>query len=157
MNTRVWWLGLAPLLAAAACGDERGRAPDEALGEAASPLLVVHDQGKLVPDDGALGHQFGSAVALDGDTAVLGAYKGNGAVTGAGAAYVFTRTSAMWTQAAKLVAPSGMQMDEFGASVAISGDTVVVGARRESLGAQLNGAVHVYVRSGGMWQEQAAL
>ncbi|MCB1643516.1 MAG: FG-GAP repeat protein, partial [Xanthomonadales bacterium] len=69
---------------------------------------------------------FGAAVSLDQDTALIGAPNGG---NGGGAAYVFSRTGNDWSQVAELLPPGGGEnLDQFGASVALSGDTVVVGA-----------------------------
>jgi hypothetical protein len=83
-------------------------------------------------------------VAVSGDSVVVGAYGESSNSTGvngnqddrsatwAGAAYVFVRREATWSQQAYLKAVSAKAGDQFGFSVAVSGDTVAVGARRES-------------------------
>ena len=71
------------------------------------------------------GDYFGSAVAVSGRTVVVGA---EFATDNAGGIYVFTDTSAGWVQAASLTGSDTASNDEFGDSVAISGDTVLVGA-----------------------------
>ncbi|MGA2616656.1 MAG: IPT/TIG domain-containing protein, partial [Thermoguttaceae bacterium] len=90
---------------------------------------------KLTASDGARDADFGWSVSNSGNTVVVGAYGANGpfnVVTSAGAAYVFTKPGAGWaknmTQAAKLTAADGAELDFFGWSVSISGNTVVVGA-----------------------------
>ena len=86
-------------------------------------------QQHLLAGDGAAVDEFGSAVALDGDTAVIGAWsKTIGSNVQQGAAYVFLRTGTAWTQQAKLSADDGQAQVFFGGSVAISGDSVVAGA-----------------------------
>lgn len=75
--------------------------------------------------DAAAGRRFASAIAIAGDTMVIGA---RGGLTDPGAVYIFARTGASWTQVQRLVAPNAGNDDGFGASVAISGDTLVVGA-----------------------------
>ncbi|MCP5083455.1 MAG: hypothetical protein GY948_17355, partial [Alphaproteobacteria bacterium] len=88
-------------------------------------------QVKLLASDGAWGDLFGFSVALDGDTAVIGALYGDGNVYNSGAAYVFTRDGAdgAWSQQVKLLASEGAKSDHFGYSVALDGDTAVIGAR----------------------------
>ena len=85
---------------------------------------------KLTASDGAAGDRFGSSIAIDGDTAVIGAPKDN--ISGSndvGSAYVFTRNSSgVWNQAAKLTGSDTIASDELGRSVAVDGDTIVVGA-----------------------------
>jgi hypothetical protein len=76
---------------------------------------------------------FGSSVAISGDTVVVGALGDNiGPNPDQGAAYVFVKPSGSWTTTstftAKLTASDGAVDDYFGSSVAVSGDTVVVGA-----------------------------
>ena len=85
------------------------------------------------------GDQFGYSVAVSGDTVVVGAHFEDSSTTGvnstpnvstgdAGAAYVFVRSGTTWTQQAYLKASSTGASDRFGASVAVSGETIVVGA-----------------------------
>ncbi len=113
---------------------------------ATSPTL----EATLVPSDGVSGDWFGAAVALDGNTAVVGApYKQNSRNYLIGSAYVFVGTGTNWSQQAEL--SSVLYGDtNFGASVAVSGDTVVVGDPLTEL-------VHVFVRNGTNWSEQQAL
>ncbi len=82
-------------------------------------------QAMLQPSDGIAGIIFGTSVSIDGDLAVISAYKGGG---GAGAAYVFARSGANWTQTMKLTAADGENGDEFGNAVSISEGTVIAGA-----------------------------
>jgi hypothetical protein len=124
---------------------------------------------------------FGCSVAVSGDTIVVGAYgedsnatgvNGNGsnnAFTSSGAAYVFARSGASWSQQAYLKASNTYISDCFGYTVAVSGDTIVVGAYGEGSratgvdgsptprGADLSGAAYVFVRSGADWSQQAYL
>ncbi len=124
---------------------------------------------------------FGISVAISGDTVVVGAAGEDSAATGvngdggndgapdSGAAYVFVRTGAQWSQQAYLKASNTGAGDEFGFSVAISGDIVVVGARYEDSastginedggndGAPDSGAAYVFVRTGAQWSQQAYL
>ncbi len=96
----------------------------------------------------------------------------NESATESGAAYVFVRSAGVWTQQAYLkpaAVGTTQQGDWFGISVAVSGDTVVVGANREdssttgvnstpndsSIGD--SGAAYVFVRSAGVWTQQAYL
>jgi hypothetical protein len=86
------------------------------------------EQGKLLAADGAVGDQFGWGVALDGDTAVVGAFRDDDNGSASGSAYVFTRVGNTWSQQAKLLPADGEVGDRFGSSVAIDGDTAVVSA-----------------------------
>ena len=108
-------------------------------------------EAKLTPADVANGNAFGSSVAIAGDTAVVGAYGNNGL---RGAAYIFTRTGTTWTEQAKLTASGGEDNDSFGYSVALAGDTAVVGANGKDV---LQGAVYVFTRTGTTWTQQTKL
>jgi hypothetical protein len=118
-------------------------------------------QAKLTASDGAVGEQFGSSVALAGDTALVGAwYDQVGANNQQGSAYVFTRSGTTWTQRAKLTAADGAAADFFGFSVALSGDadTALVGEFTDDVGANGDqGSAYVFVRSGTAWTQQAHL
>jgi hypothetical protein len=76
----------------------------------------------------APGDYFGISVSLDGDTALIGAYKDDDKGVDSGSAYVFTRTGTTWTQQAKLLASDGTEEDYFGLSVSLSTDTALIGA-----------------------------
>jgi FG-GAP repeat len=116
--------------------------------------------------------QFGWTAAIDGDTLVVGAINessnaggvnGNQAdnsVTKSGAAYVFVRTAAGWTQQAYLKSDNPTAYDYFGYTVAVLGDMIVVGASgAASTGATPphNGSVHVFVRDNGSWRPSMRL
>jgi hypothetical protein len=129
--------------------------------------------------------EFGYSVAVSGDTVVVGAVGEGSSTTGvnstpdesanlAGAAYVFVRNGTTWTQQAYLkpaAVGTTQELDQFGISVAISGDTVVVGASFEDSGSTgvnstpddtgdfnfNSGAAYVFVRSGTTWTQQAYL
>jgi len=114
---------------------------------------------QLVAGDGAALDQFGSAVAISGDTAVVGApYDTVAGMSQQGSVYVFIRTGSTWTQQAQLFASDGAAGDEFGWSVAIDGDTIVVGADADDVFANIDqGTAYVFTRSGTVWTEQAHL
>jgi len=127
------------------------------------------------------GDYFGYSVAVSGDTLVVGAFgeasnasgvDGNQSDNSAyisGAAYVFTRSGTTWSQQAYLKASNTGEFDKFGGSVAISGETLVVGANGEASNAtgvngnqtddsaENAGAAYVFVRSGMSWSQQAYL
>lgn len=116
--------------------------------------LIARQQAKLIPSDGWPGDRFGGAVGVSGDTAVVGARAHSSEDTDAGAAYVFVRSGTSWTQQAKLVSSAPEVAERFGISVAVSGDTIVIGA--EGTG-QVQGAAYVFVRNGDTWSDQAQL
>lgn len=114
---------------------------------------------KLTALNAAGGNYFGEEIALDGDTAVIGAEQAAaGSVTRAGAAYVFVRSGGVWTQSAKLVAGDPTMNDWFGCAVALDGDRLVVGARGDDHSAVADaGAAYVFSRAAGVWTQQAKL
>ena len=103
-------------------------------------------QGHLYADDAAGNDWFGVSVAIDGDTIVVGAYVDDTAAgDDAGSAYVFTRTAGIWTQQDHLYADDAAGNDYFGRSVAISGDTIVVGAYGDDTAAGVDaGSAYVF-------------
>jgi len=114
-------------------------------------------QAKLTATDGAANDTFGGNVALFGDTAVIGALRDDDKGNDSGSAYVFTRSGTTWSQQAKLTATDGAAGDEFGYSVAISGDTAVIGAARDDDKGNDSGSAYVFTRSGTSWSQQAKL
>ena len=114
-------------------------------------------QAKLTAADGAANANFGISVALNGDTALFGAKFDGSAASDAGAAYVFVRTGTTWTQQAKLVASDAAVEDQLGASVALEGDTAVVGTIEDDDHGDRSGAAYVFVRSGTSWTQEAKL
>jgi hypothetical protein len=125
--------------------------------EANGPTAI--QQTKLVAPAGQGEDAFGIAVALSGDTAVVGATgESHTGLAAAGAAYVYKRTNGVWNWQASLVAADAEPSDHFGAAVAISGDTALVGAPDEDhAGSNEAGAVYVFTRSAGVWSQQAKL
>ena len=141
------FLGAILILALAGCdlqggtggGGNNGGGGDD------SPTVDLQEQ-KVTASDAAEDDQFGDNVAIDGDTAIVGApLHDEGATSDAGAAYVFTRSGGEWTQVATLTASDAAANDTFGASVAISGATAIVGAR----GDDGKGAAYIFRPAGG--------
>ena len=97
---------------------------------------------------------FGFSVAISGNTAVIGASGYNNTI---GGAFVFIRSGQFWQFQQILVDGQGEMFDYFGASVAISGDTIVIGAYGDDVGSVNQGSVSVFVRSGNAWQLQQKL
>ena len=125
------------------------------------PIVIdpLVQQGKLIADDGAANDNLGYSVALDGNTAVVGAYKADVSTnTDRGAAYVFVRNGSTWVFQAKLVASDGAAGDQFGYAVALHVDTIVVGAPlNDNTNGTNAGAAYVFVRSENSWSEQQKL
>ena len=101
---------------------------------------------------------FGSDVALDGGTAVVGAYGASpGGVFAMGAAYVFERSGSVWGPPTRLTATGGVSLDELGSSVDVQGDYVLVGTPGRDDGAPDAGVAVLFHRHGSGWTEQAVL
>ncbi|MGA2805980.1 MAG: FG-GAP repeat protein [Acidimicrobiales bacterium] len=101
--------------------------------------------------DTVAGDDFGWSVAIGGDTVVVGAPS---RAKDAGRAYVFGQTSAGWAQVAVLKGTGTVVNDGFGASVAVSGTTAVVGASGHD---DYAGAAYVFTDTAGSWHETAEL
>jgi RHS repeat-associated protein len=110
-------------------------------------------QQKLLPQTGD-GAVFGNSVAISGDTIVVGAYGDGTNGSFAGAAYVFVRSGATWSLQQELTAPDGVALDLFGYSVALSSNTLAVGAFGRSDRGGSSGAVYVFLRTGTTWSLQ---
>ena len=94
---------------------------------------ATYEVAKLTASDGAAEHYFGTSVAINGNTVVIGASGDDGASFSEGSAYVFRTTDGgtTYSQVAKLTASDVTSAEYFGSSVAIDGDTVVVGTLRD--------------------------
>lgn len=116
-------------------------------------------QAKLVPKDLGRSDAFGYVVFVRKDTIVVGAPgHTHSNIRFAGAAYVFERSGEKWVEQAKLTPDDAGQSDRFGHSVAISGDTIVVGAPLHDTdrGAD-TGAAYIFTPEGGTWKQRAKL
>jgi hypothetical protein len=176
-------LGLLPVLAerapaAAATPAGLGAADWQAI----QAQLPPSQQAYLKASNAGRDDQFGTRVAVSGAIVVVGAPAESSGSSGvnstpnedafnAGAAYVFVRNGAQgapaWSQQAYLKAANPGAGDRFGWSVAVSGMSIVVGARGEDSSSGVNaipneaaenaGAAYVFVRSGTIWSQQAYL
>ncbi|HNA90010.1 MAG TPA: FG-GAP repeat protein, partial [Anaerolineales bacterium] len=141
-------------------------------------LLTPAQQAYIKASNSGADDNFGK-VALDGDTLVVGASGESSNATGingnqldnsassAGAVYVFVRSGNTWSQQAYIKASNTDANDYFGSSIAIAGDTIVVGAYGEDSNATgingnetnnsaaTSGAVYVFTRTGSTWSQQA--
>jgi FG-GAP repeat/Lectin C-type domain len=97
---------------------------------------------KLLPDDGAANDRFGSAVSIAGNTAIVGAFWHDDNGTDSGSAYLFDTTTG--AQIAKLLPSDGAADDWFGESVAIDGNTAIVGAVLDDDKGTDSGSVYLF-------------
>lgn len=116
------------------------------------------DQELRASDDDPFDY-FGTAVAISGDTVVVGARGANlGGIIHAGAAYVFVRGGGgSWSQQAKLTASDGSNLDAFGLAVDIDGDRIVVGSHVSDGIVAGAGSAYVFERSGSSWSQTTKL
>ncbi|MDT4966221.1 MAG: hypothetical protein QOJ64_958 [Acidobacteriota bacterium] len=115
---------------------------------------------RIQASDGEAGDQFGNSVAIDGNTAVIGAYGDDDRGTDAGAAYVFvSNPSGQWSQQQKLKGSGSRGGDHFSQhAVAIKGNTIVVGADEWDFFPDDNaGAVYIFTRNATVWTQQTEL
>jgi len=139
---------LAPAASASA-------APSACFGQARLALASLHQARLTVATGGE--KYLGNAVAISRDTALVAA-PGYPSDAHTGAVYVFVRSGGVWTVQKKLLAPDGVAGDNFGQSVAVSGNTALIGASSHVVnGLAHAGAAYVFVRSGGVWKLQQEL
>jgi uncharacterized protein (TIGR03437 family) len=140
------------------------RADATATDQGAAYAFVLHDsrhveQQKLTAHDGGANEKFGAAVALDGNTLVVGADSDTiGTNVEQGSVYVFMRQGMAWTLQQKLTANDGAAYDYFGSAVALSDDTLVVGAPFDNIGGNADqGSAYIFKRNGTVWAQQQKL
>lgn len=102
------------------------------------------EQQKLTASDATPRDFFGEAVAISGDTAIVGAYGDDDNVADSGSAYIYERSGTTWTEQAKLTASDATSTDLFGSSVAISGDTAIVGAQFDDDDGNNSGSAYIF-------------
>ncbi len=118
-------------------------------------------EAKLQAADATNG-QLGISAAVDGDVAVGGAPLDSQGGTWAGAAYVYRRTGSVWQQETKLIASDAEAGDQFGISVSVEGDRLVVGSHRDDDACPADpncnsGAAYIFRYDGFNWIEEAKL
>jgi hypothetical protein len=114
---------------------------------------------KLTASDPHSGDYFGKSVGVAGDTIAVGAFRGDGRTANSGSAYVFVKPTGGWgpqpsplNEAVRLVASDGAAIDDFGHSIAISGNTILVGACFDDLGGKTDaGSAYVFNEPIGGW------
>ena len=117
------------------------------------------ETGKLFPNDASPQDHFGEAVAISGSRIVIGTPQDDPVGSSSGSAYVFEKVGSVWTQTAKLVASDGAQADAFGYSVAIEGDSIVIGSLTDDgpAGQSNSGSAYVFEHMLGTWAEKQKL
>jgi hypothetical protein len=115
------------------------------------------EQQKLTASDGTAGDYFGAATDISGDTVVVGALSDDHTSVNAGSAYVYVRNGTTWTQQKKLTASDPATTDQFGSTVAIDGNTVIIGAAYDDDLGAFSGSAYIFVRNGTTWTQQKKL
>jgi hypothetical protein len=115
------------------------------------------EQTKIQASDPGANVLFGHSVAISGDYAIVGAHQEDAGAADAGAAYIFKRDGTSWTEQAKIQASDKQMGDQFGYSVAISGDYAIVGSQQEDAGGTNAGAAYIFKRDGTSWTEQTKI
>lgn len=170
INRMMFWAALASMTGAAAAEPlslDRPFAPREARVNgsfktmpriAAKTFLAdINQSQKLTANDPAAQDFFGYRVAIDGNTAVVGAYGKDGADVDVGAVYIFVRSGNTWSLQQTIAAPTTAVNAAFGRAVAVSGDTVAIGSPFDDNVQSGAGAVYVYTRTAGVWTQRAKL
>ncbi|WP_440053082.1 FG-GAP repeat protein [Pseudoalteromonas sp. T1lg65] len=111
----------------------------------------------LTATDGRAGDAFGQSIALNERFLIIGAPHSDAPHKDSGSAYVYERDNHTWRFHTKLAAADGAEGDLFGISVAIDGDTILVGADLNDEKAEKAGAVYAYHFDGKQWNHQAKL
>ncbi|MFH1355895.1 MAG: Ig-like domain-containing protein [bacterium] len=112
-------------------------------------------QAKIIASDGEASESFGWSVGISGDYAVVGAMGDDDAGGDfSGSAYFFERSGESWNQVIKVLASDGANDDQFGYSVAMSGDWAVIGADRDDDNGLSSGSVYFFKRDAGVWTEK---
>ncbi len=124
-----------------------------------APGSWVQEQ-KLIPADGTASDQFGIALSVSGDVAVVGAYLDDDSGSDSGSVYVFRwvpGAPGSWVQQQKLLAADGAPGDQFGHSVDISGDVIIVGAPAGDGSSPDSGSAYVFRWTGASWAQEQEL
>ncbi|MCH7793252.1 MAG: hypothetical protein IID31_13350 [Planctomycetes bacterium] len=115
------------------------------------------EQARLIRPPGPGGFRFGHAVAVHGDTIVVGApFESIGGVA-TGVAYVYRFDGSTWSWQATLTASTGAVDDKFGDAVSIYGEVVVIGASGKDGAGIDSGSAYIYRFDGSAWVEEIEL
>ena len=120
-------------------------------------VLAHLEKTKFFPSDANASDSFGVAVAIDGNIAVVGAYQNDSNGSDCGAAYVYELFGSQWIEKQKLVPSDGSAGDKFGRSVAVEGDTIVVGSYYGDSNKPDTGSAYVFSQIDANWVERQKL
>ena len=114
-------------------------------------------QGKLTASDGAANDTFGSAVGINGEYAVVGAWGNDDKGSETGSAYIFTRSGTTWSQQHKIMATDVAAGDRFGYAVSINGTDALVTSYYDDTKGANSGSAYIFTRSGTAWSQDRKL
>lgn len=114
---------------------------------------------QLLPSNSGSWDQFGSAVDVEGNTIIVGAYGDwiSSSIQDSGAVFVFTYNGSTWTEQTRLVASDAASGDRFGHAVALDGTRLVVGAYLDDDNGSGSGSAYIFEGSGASWTQTAKL
>jgi hypothetical protein len=140
-----------------------GSPGDDDKGDASGSAYMFRRSGsftqeqKLLASDGVAEDRFGDTVAVSGNVVVVGAPGKIASGLAHGSAYVFRFQGTSWVQEQKLTASDGAAADNFGESVDIHGDVIVVGAPEDDDVATGAGSAYVFRFNGLTWVQEKKL
>jgi hypothetical protein len=112
---------------------------------------------RLTADDAMKGNRFGNSVSLSGERALIGARLDDSSGANSGSAYVFDLNAGIWSQTSKLTANDGVEADQFGRSVSLSGGRVLVGAVLDDDTGIDSGSAYIFDTNLGLWSQTVKL
>ena len=118
---------------------------------------IITDDFKLLASDGGATDQFGTSVSISDGVAIIGVPNDDDLSPNAGAAYIYSFNGDEWIEEQKLFASDAQEHDQFGYSVSIDGDLVVVGARNHDEVGNNAGSVYVFRFDGTQWNQEQEL
>lgn len=131
---------------------------DNQWGQLSFKRTDVMEQMPITASDIASNDQFGFAVAMAGDYAVASSpthdVDGN---ADQGSAYIYHKVNGVWKEVQQIVASDGATGDEFGTSIAMSGDYIAVGVPKSNNGGTDRGSVYIYHRTGNTWVQEVRI
>jgi hypothetical protein len=130
----------------------------DATGSAPMEVSESHTESlALLPSEGGAGDLHGFSVAIEGDLAAVGSYRSDDGSADSGCVYLYQKVGDSWTEIAQLHASDADAGDFFGYSVALSGDTLIVGAVGDEEGGSLSGSAYIFRDTGSGWTQVAKL
>ena len=120
-------------------------------------ICEFNESAELLGSDTEAEDYFGYSVDISADRAVVGAYRNDEIGSNIGAVYVFRLEDSNWVQEAKLTTSDSQPGDWFGWSVAISEDTIVVGANGDTDAGAWTGSAYIFNYDGTQWIERTKL